>query len=206
MLPVALNLRDRLCLVVGAGEEAQRRVRQLRKAGAHVRWVGAPTSDSLDGISPLSRAFEPADLSDCWLVILADQDPEAAANIGELCNAARIFFCAIDQPTHNSFGHMALIEAEPVTIAISTGGAAPGLARRLQQLLGGLITPDVKRYFERSARRRDELAAAPDRKARLLAELQQLQLRGHFEYPDLAAPTTQGSSNTGPDSSGSGGG
>jgi siroheme synthase-like protein len=137
-LPIALILLDKRCVVVGSGEEAQRRVAQFQAEGARVRWVTRGAGTECPDVELEQREFEISDLEDAWVVILADQDAPLAAKIGSLCSERRIFFCAIDQPKHNSFSHMARINAAPVTLAISTAGRVPGLAGRLGQLLGQL--------------------------------------------------------------------
>jgi Putative NAD(P)-binding len=126
IFPVALDLRNRQCLVVGTGAEAAGRVEQLCAAGASVHWVTQEALLKPPNCQVSVRPFESADLSACWLVILADFNAELAQRIGTACESAQIFFCAIDQPEFNSFSHMALISAPPAATPATAIHAASG--------------------------------------------------------------------------------
>ena len=122
--PVALRLRHRRCLVVGAGEEATARTRALAEAGAEVVRV---------------ERFSPTDLDGVWLAVLADRNQELADRMAAECEARRIFFVAVDDPRVGSFSHLALARAGSVVVAIGTNGEAPALARRLRELFQALF-------------------------------------------------------------------
>jgi precorrin-2 dehydrogenase/sirohydrochlorin ferrochelatase len=85
------------------------------------------------------REFVDADIAGKWLAVLVDNNPVLAARMAFLAHAARVFFCAVDQPEHNSYAHMAQARAGLLTIAISTAGQAPALGRRLREELEGLL-------------------------------------------------------------------
>jgi precorrin-2 dehydrogenase / sirohydrochlorin ferrochelatase len=211
ILPIALGLKGRRCLVVGSGAEAERRVHQLLAVAADVLWVTGSAPATMAAPRIEERPFQESDLLGAWLVILADTNAELAERIGRACEAQQTLFCAIDQPTHNSFSHMALVHAPPVTLAIATEGQAPALARRLQRLLGDLFTPEVLAFFARLVELRKALPSGEERKTRLSALSSNLGLSGGFQVPaaevDVTSPDqAQGSSKLGPEPSGSGGG
>lgn len=136
--PLNLLLDDRKCLVVGGGAEAALRTGNLLEAGARVLLVGEEATPGLELLtSPRlrieQRPFEERDLDDAWLVVQASQDAALAERIGGACAARRIFFCAIDQPEHSSYSHLALTRAGSLTLAIGTEGRAPSLGRRLRE-------------------------------------------------------------------------
>jgi uroporphyrin-III C-methyltransferase/precorrin-2 dehydrogenase/sirohydrochlorin ferrochelatase len=143
--PLVLDLRGRRCLVVGSTDEARARVLRLLSFGARVRWVirgsaPEPGADTwADAVDVVEREWQPMDLDDVWLVVLADRDAQAAAALGAACEARQRFFCAIDQPGWNSFNHVAIVEQGPVQIAISTGGEVPALSRALRAELEVLL-------------------------------------------------------------------
>ena len=62
--PIAIDLNDKVCLIVGGGEVALRKATSLREAGARVTVI-APEADprlaSLDGVEIIMRAFQPGD-------------------------------------------------------------------------------------------------------------------------------------------------
>jgi siroheme synthase-like protein len=188
IFPVALDLRDRQCLVVGTGPEAAGRVEQLCAAGARVHWVTLEAPVPKPNCDVSLRPFQSADLIACWLVILADFNADLARRIGTECESAQIFFCAIDQPEFNSFGHMALISAPPLTLALSTAGQAPALARRVRQLLQPLFTPQVVAYFRRIAELRSTLPPGEERKQALNAAVAAIKFSGTLSVPEADAP------------------
>jgi precorrin-2 dehydrogenase/sirohydrochlorin ferrochelatase len=142
--PLNLLLDDRLCVVVGGGSEAALRAGNLLEAGAKVLVVGEEETPGLEALhsSRLSvehRSFEERDLDEAWLVVQTTQDSVLARRLGALCQARRIFFCAIDQPENSSYAHLALVRAGSLTVAIGTEGRAPALGRRLREELARVL-------------------------------------------------------------------
>lgn len=136
--PLNLLLDDRLCVVVGGGAEAALRVGNLLEAGARVLLVAEEPTPGLELLSSPrlrieERAFDEADLDGAWLVVQTSIDAELAARLGAACEARRVFFCAIDQPEHSSYAHLALARSGSLTLAIGTEGRAPALGRRLRE-------------------------------------------------------------------------
>jgi len=143
--PIALKLTGRECLVVGSGDEASERARALAAAGARVSCVSPAPSAELTALAGAGaillaeRPFREQDLDGKWLAVLTDRDAELAARIAAAAEPRQIFFCATDQPEHNSFAHVALARAGLVTLAISTEGEAPALGRKLREELEQLL-------------------------------------------------------------------
>jgi uroporphyrin-III C-methyltransferase/precorrin-2 dehydrogenase/sirohydrochlorin ferrochelatase len=141
VFPASLRLSGLRCLLVGSGQEAERRAAALVEAGARLRVASEKPPPGLrkmaaDGALALAmRGFEEQDLEDVWLVVLTDSDPELAATIATAASKHRIFFCAVDQPEHSTFHHPAVARSGPVVVAVSTSGAAPALSRRLREEL-----------------------------------------------------------------------
>jgi siroheme synthase-like protein len=136
--PINLLLADRRCLVVGGGVEAALRVGNLLEAGARVLLVGVERTPGIDRLTSErlrveQRPFADADLDGAWLVVQTTQDAALAERIGRLCEARQQLFCAVDQPAHSSYAHLALARAGSLTLAIGTEGRAPALGRRLRE-------------------------------------------------------------------------
>lgn len=137
--PIALHLEGKACLVVGSSEEAAERARSLCDAGAKVEVVSERPGLNLSAvISARSlvhhrRGFVPADLDGKWLAVLTDRDLELGRVMAAEAAGRRVLFCATDQPQNNSYSHMAQARAGLVTLALSTNGRTPTLARRLRE-------------------------------------------------------------------------
>ena len=171
--PVALRLEGRRCLVVGTNEDATARARALGEAGAAV---------------VLAREFSAADLEGTWLAVLADREPELAQRMHRECEARRIFFCAVDEPTVGSFAHLALARAGSVTAAIGTNGEAPALARRLRELLQDLFDRAGLAAF--AARHAELRQRTPSERRRdvLGDDVRDVRLEGELVLPDAGTP------------------
>ena len=146
VFPIALLLQGRACLVVGSGPELLSRTRALLEAHARPIVISSAPSDEIRGLAAggevelFEREFTDTDLDGKWLAVLVDENRALATRMAALAEAARVFFCAVDQPEHNSYAHMAQARAGLLTIAISTAGQAPALGRRLREELERLLT------------------------------------------------------------------
>ncbi|SVB13907.1 uncharacterized protein METZ01_LOCUS166761, partial [marine metagenome] len=137
-LPLFLDPASVRCLIVGGGEVALRKVRTLLDAGVECRVV-APTiqkelAELLDEHSLMSelRPFEASDLDGTNLVIAATEDSEANLEIHRLATEVGIWINAVDDANHSSAIFPSIVNRDPVTVAISTAGHSPTLARRLR--------------------------------------------------------------------------
>ena len=193
-LPVALDLRDRSVVVIGSNAEAAERLQRFVEAGAEVTVVSTTPEAALKqliettGSRLVPRAFEPKDVEQAWLVVLTEQNSELAARVQQACTQVRVFFCAIDQPTYNSFAHMALARAGQLCVAITTNGRAPGLGRRLRQELQRLFEEaNFSRFVDAVANQR--AAATTSERPKLVRQLAStLRIEGSLLFDD---PTTQ---------------
>lgn len=167
--PIHLWLADRQCVVVGGGAEAALRAGNLLEAGARVLLVGVEPTPGLEALASERlhverRAFVEADLDGAWLVVQASQDAALAERVGRCCEARQIFFCAVDQPAHSSYSHLALARAGALTLAIGTDGRAPALGRRLREELARLLSEaNAAEEVERLAALRAETPSAERR-------------------------------------------
>jgi len=144
-LPITLHLAGRACLVVGGGPVAARKVDRLLAAGGHVTVVAPELCPELDGlraggrIEHLARAFEEGDLAGKVLVIAATADREVNAEVSRLAQARQLPVNVVDDPALCSFIMPSIVDRDPVSIAISTGGASPVLARLLRARIEALV-------------------------------------------------------------------
>jgi uroporphyrin-III C-methyltransferase/precorrin-2 dehydrogenase/sirohydrochlorin ferrochelatase len=144
-LPLFFDLRDRPVLVVGGGSVAARKVSLLRAAGAHVHVIAPACSEDLRGlraqgvIDTSERAFWPADVVGKAVVIAATNDARINEQVAQAARHHNIPVNVVDQPALCSFILPAIVDRSPLLIAVSSGGAAPVLARRLRAQLEALI-------------------------------------------------------------------
>ncbi len=144
-LPIFYNVSGKSCLVVGAGAIAARKAEMLLKAGARLRVVAIEVSARIhelaasDNIEIQQRPFSVDDLTGVACVIAATDDDSVNQQISTQAQARNIPVNVVDDHELCSFIMPAMIERDPVQIAISTGGVSPVLARMLRSSLESWI-------------------------------------------------------------------
>src|ERR1700744_4598964 len=139
--PAFFNLEAQQVLIVGGGEVALRKLLLLERAGASITVVApAAVGEILQRASAAkvrleSREFVPEDLDGVRLVIVATARRAVNRWIAALCEARGIPVNVVDDREASRFIVPALIDRDPVLIAVSTGGTSPVLARRLRERL-----------------------------------------------------------------------
>ena len=108
--PMFVNLKDQLCLVVGGGMVAYRKVKVLLDFEARVVVVGENICDKIYEIAKKSnqlelqkKCFEDADCDNMFMVIAATDDKELNHHIAGICNSKGIMVNAVDQKEDCSF-------------------------------------------------------------------------------------------------------
>lgn len=155
-LPLQLRVAGRRCVVVGAGTVAGRRARTLSEAGAEVLVVG-PDPDSavaeLAGAGAVElapRPFRDDDVHGAFLVVAATGVLDVDERVGSLAAAAGALVNRADDAAAGDVAFPAVVRRGPVSLAVSTNGRAPAVARRLAELLDegvdGLIGLDAAGY------------------------------------------------------------
>lgn len=136
--PAFLKLKNKSCLLVGGGSVASRKVESLIAAGAAITVV-APELDAklrrlVDSGRITHRAgrFSPEDVKGQWRVVNATGDSRVSNEVFAASNAARVFCNSVDETTRCSYVSPAIVDRSPVVVAISSGGAAPLLVRKLR--------------------------------------------------------------------------
>lgn len=139
--PVYLNIEERRCLVIGGGSVATRKVQALLECGAAVQVVSPDLTAELMEIHEagkiiwVARAYQPGDLSEAFLVIAATDDSEVQARIFAEAEEKNILLNVADVPRWCNFILPATVRQGDLSIAVSTSGKSPALARNLRQNL-----------------------------------------------------------------------
>jgi uroporphyrin-III C-methyltransferase/precorrin-2 dehydrogenase/sirohydrochlorin ferrochelatase len=141
LYPLFLKVEGRTVLVVGAGSVAERKTLDLLEAGAKVRVV-APEGEVDPRAEWRRRPFEETDLDGVWLAVAATDQPEVQREVARACEARRIFLVAVDDVTHASAYGASVLHRDPITVAISSSGEAPALARLLREILEQALPAD----------------------------------------------------------------
>jgi uroporphyrin-III C-methyltransferase / precorrin-2 dehydrogenase / sirohydrochlorin ferrochelatase len=171
--PLFADLGQAHVLVVGGGEQATQKVRLLRKTSAHITVVAQAVTDELRELGEQSaiwiipRAFLPRDLDGQRLVHAATGDPLLDVAVSRAAKKRGIPVNVVDAPALSTFIMPAIVDRDPVTVAIGTEGAAPVLAREIKSLLETLLPANFGLLARRAQGLRDIVAkAVPDAPSR----------------------------------------
>lgn len=165
MYPIMLDLRDRPCLLVGAGSIAHRKLSSLLAEGARVTVV-APTV--IEPIAQLAarativlheRPFAADDVQGKQLVFVATGKPEIDATVVDAARKAGVWVNVADVPSLCDFYLPSRVQRGDFQLAIASAGKAPFAVRRLRQLLESKFGPDWSEWIEAAKRFRQRVQA-----------------------------------------------
>ena len=148
-LPIFTKLDNKPVLVVGGGEVALRKCRAFLKARAAVTLVAPWFCDELkehahnNEVTLIDAYFEESHLDGKILIIAATDNDEVNNTVFELANARNVFVNVVDDQPKCTFIFPSIVDRNPITIAISSAGTAPVLARRLREKLETLIPQHI---------------------------------------------------------------
>jgi len=163
LFPLFVQLEGRVVLVVGGGDVAARKIEALLQAGARVQvhthsatatvlaWIDEGRIVRLDG------TFDPCWLDDAWLVVAATDDRGFNTRLAEEARHRRVFANVVDDAELSTFHVPAIVDRSPLQVAISSGGAAPMLARRLRERLEVQLDASLGELAALFARHRDKI-------------------------------------------------
>jgi len=164
-LPIFLNIKERLVLVDGGGTIAARRAETALKAGAEVVVFAPELSAEFtpllkhERLTHFARAPVAGDFNGCIIAYGASGDPKRDEKLVKAARRAGALVNIADISEHCDFITPALVERSPMVIAISSGGAAPIIARVLRARIEALIPPGYGRLAEFLGRFRQRAAA-----------------------------------------------
>ncbi len=172
--PLFFKLKNKNCLVVGAGEVAARKIELLLRAGAIITVIAEEIGSSITKMKNnpqliiKQKEFEKADVKAFHLIISATNNSSINLLVANTATEHNIPVNVVDNPSLCSFIFPAIIDRSPVVAAISSAGASPVLARLLRAKIESIIPPaygqlahlaekfrtKVKEHFKEPAQRR----------------------------------------------------
>jgi uroporphyrin-III C-methyltransferase/precorrin-2 dehydrogenase/sirohydrochlorin ferrochelatase len=143
--PLFFDLQNQRVLVVGAGSVALRKVQFLERAHAAIAVVAPEVAPGISQLAAAGaievrvREFAPEDLDGARLVIVATSRHALNRWIASLCEARAIPVNVVDDRKASRVIVPAIIDRDPVIVAVSSAGTSPVLARRLRERLEALV-------------------------------------------------------------------
>ncbi len=166
--PINLDLRERLCAVIGGGSVALRKARTLLQAGAKVTVIAPVLTAELARLAESgqlrwqAKQYADGDLKNFFIVICATNSP--AANVRAASEAKREgALVNVAEPSQLSdFTVPAQVRRGDLLLTVSTGGKSPALARQLRRELERDFGDTYGAWLERLTILRGEMKSRLD--------------------------------------------
>ena len=180
LYPVYLDLRHRLVVVVGGGSVAERKTLGLIACGAEVRVVAPTVTAALEdmarrrAIEWIRREFDGEDLRGAHLAFAATNNPVVNTRVCQACDWQGVLVNRVESPEASDFIVPSTLRRGGLTIAVSTAGASPHLARRIRQSLEERFGDEYAAWIdllEKARRTVIDAIADPQRRSDLLKRL-----------------------------------
>jgi precorrin-2 dehydrogenase/sirohydrochlorin ferrochelatase len=194
--PIFLRLAGRRCVVVGGGTIAARKVESLLAAGAHVAVISPSLTAELAAraargeLDHAKRPYRSGDLAGALLAYAATDDEAVQAAVAREAAAGGVLLNVVDRPQSCTFIAPSVLQRGDLTVAVSTGGGSPALARRVREDVGRALGPEYERALDVLARLRRHLhtrALSSAERQRILTGLVGSDLLDRLRAPDTGA-------------------
>jgi len=164
LYPIFVEAKDRRVIVIGGGHVAAEKVRGLLNAEADITVVSPDLLPELEEhkgagrITHVARVYRESDLDNSYeFIMVATDDGVINAEVAAAGKRRGIWVNAADDPTNCDFILPAVVRKGKITLAASTSGASPALARRLREELEAYLTEDMPALADLLAEVRQEV-------------------------------------------------
>lgn len=149
--PVYLDLRGKRCVVIGGGEIGERKVEGLLDGSAEVTLISPDITSKLQDLANAGRVvwharqYQQGDLEGAFLAIAATDHRDVNQAIAAEAEREKVVLNVVDDAPLCTFIAPSIVRRGEVTLAISTGGSSPALARKLKETIQ---ESDLLRYAD----------------------------------------------------------
>ena len=139
--PVFLNLEGKRCVIIGGGIIAEGKISKLKETGAQVTIISPDATPTIQKMAKkgvvewTARKYQTGDLEGAFLGIAAADVRQVNQQIFQEAEELGVVLNVVDDAELCAFIAPSIVERGPVTVAISTGGASPALARKLREAI-----------------------------------------------------------------------
>ena len=130
--PFFVDIKDKDCLVVGSGNVALRKIKQLLSFDAAVTCI-SPDNIEPEGFKLIKREFRDEDLNGRFLAVVCSDDHELNKYIGRLCREKGIAVNVVDDKDECSFIFPSIIKNGDIVAAFSSSGTNPVVCKYLKE-------------------------------------------------------------------------
>ena len=154
--PVMLNVSGIRAAVVGGGDVAYRKVKDLLDRGALVTVIAPQICEPIKSLqmehpgclSLAEKPYSAGDLDGAALVFSAANDRSVNAAVFRDAKKSNIFINAVDDPEHCSFITPSWFQRGELMVSVSTGGASPAMSAKIRRLIEDAIPGEIEAVLE----------------------------------------------------------
>ena len=161
--PIYLDMTRRRCLVIGGGAVAERKIANLLEAGAEVTVLSPDVTENIarwskrELLQLKARRFQDGDLAGFELAFVATDDPDVNDAACREGRSGGVWINSADDPEHCDFILPSVLRRGDLTVAVSSGGNSPALARTIREELELYLTQEYEILAQMAAEARREL-------------------------------------------------
>ncbi|HJM88382.1 MAG TPA: bifunctional precorrin-2 dehydrogenase/sirohydrochlorin ferrochelatase [Dehalococcoidia bacterium] len=148
--PMFMEMERRKVVLIGGGHVALEKIVKLIDADADVTVISPELGEPMQALIDdgkaklLQRAYEPGDIMGYEIVMIATDDGEVNREIAAEARAARIWVNAADDVNNCDFILPSMLTRGKITIAMSTAGTSPAMARWLRENVSEFLSEEVE--------------------------------------------------------------
>jgi precorrin-2 dehydrogenase / sirohydrochlorin ferrochelatase len=153
--PIYLNqLHEKKTVLIGGNHEAERKTRELLECDANLTVISIRLTDELHRLESekrftwIPREYRYGDLKGAFLVIAAEFTGDTNKRVFSEANKLGILVNVMDDIPHCNFAFGSLVKRGPLTLSVSTSGAAPALAVRLRERFENEFGPEYGVFLD----------------------------------------------------------
>jgi precorrin-2 dehydrogenase/sirohydrochlorin ferrochelatase len=152
--PIFLDLNNQNVVVVGGGEVAERKIKNLLTYGCTIYISSPHLTPYLQQLVATKKIhhipYESLDtyIDDTFMVIAATDDAEVNSRIASLAKKHGLLINTVDQPKDCNFIMPSIVKRGNLQIAISTAGKSPALAKKIRKSLESTFPPEYDSFAE----------------------------------------------------------
>jgi precorrin-2 dehydrogenase/sirohydrochlorin ferrochelatase len=161
--PIFVEMKGRVALVIGGGAVAERKIATLLDAGAQVTVISPDITEriarwSKEGIiQVIARRYRRGDLAGYQIAFVAAADEQVAAEAHNEGRERGVWVNAADDPAHCDFILPSVLRRGELTVAVSSGGSSPALARTIREELEIHLSQEYEQLAKLAAEARVEV-------------------------------------------------
>ena len=139
--PAFIDVKDRTCVVIGGGDIGEEKVHKLLECGAKIVVISPDVNEGVrtlvdgDRITWVRRGYMPGDLKGAFIAIAATDQNAVNRQIAKEAEARNVLLNVVDVTHLCTFIAPSVARRGEVTVAVSTGGTSPALARTFREML-----------------------------------------------------------------------